>query len=437
MTIAGIKNSINHFIWQQDLKSLPVWKVRTIRILRIAHATGRDIAGGLISLRAMGLVYTTLLSLVPLLAVSFSVLKGFGVHNRLEPLLMHLFTPLGTQSSEIVNRIIGFVDNIKVGALGTFGLLILLFTVLSLVKKIETAFNYSWRISATRNLGQRFSNYLSVIMVGPVLIFTGVGIKASIHNSTIVNDILMIEPFGSLILLAGKILPFLITIAVFSFIYMLVPNTRVKIKSAFAGAIAATILWEITSRVFAAFISNSTNYTAIYSSFAILIVFMLWLYATWFIVLIGASFSFYHQHPAYTSARQQYLPLSCRLREKLALIIMQQCGEHFHHQKSPLSSLQLSKKIDISEHAILLVCKALEQTGLLIRVEGKKNSFIPAQSLETIGIATVIRAVRKAEESTQLHPDSIMADQKVEAIISQLDQAMEQGLDEMTVKDIV
>lgn len=425
------------FIWQKDLKIMPAWKRNSIIVMRILDATGRDLAEGQISLRAMGLVYTTLLSMVPLLAVSFSVLKGFGAHNQLEPVLMNLLEPLGEKSVQIVNQIIGFVDNMKVGALGTFGLIILIFTVLSLVKKIESAFNYTWRISTTRSIIQRFSNYLSVIMVGPVLIFTAIGISASIHNSGIVNTILMIEPFGSIIIQLGKILPFFLTIAVFTFIYILVPNTSVRIKSAFFGAFCATILWQITSWVFSSFIANSTNYTAIYSSFAILIIFMLWVYATWFILLIGTTIAFYHQHPEHTSDRQQLLRLSCRMREKLALTIMQVCGYHFHHQQPPISARQLAKMLDISTKAILLVLHALAKAGLMVKVAGKKETYIPSQSLETISIHAVLTAIRKAEETPHLYPEIIEADTKVDEIISRIEQTIQNELEGKTVKDIV
>lgn len=437
MNLADKKNAALNFIWQLDLNAQPRWKKITIKMLRVYYAAARDLAGGLPSLRAMGLVYTTLLSLVPLLAVSFSVLKGFGAHNQLEPALLGLLEPLGEKSTQIVDQVIGFVDNMKVGALGSVGLLMLIFTVLSLVKKIESAFNFTWKLSSTRGIAQRFSNYLSVIMVGPVLIFTAMGITATVHNSTAVNSILAIEPFGSFILLAGNLIPFILTVSVYTFIYVLVPNTKVKIKSAFTGAIAAAVLSKITSWIFTAFIINSTNYTAIYSSFAILIIFMLWIYATWLILLTGASVAFYHQHPERTSNRQQLLRLSCRLREKLALTIMQMAGKHFHNNKKPWSSLSLSKELDISEQAILLITSALVKANLLIHVEGASNTFIPAQSLEVIRIYDVLTAIRKAEESPLLHPDEIDSGEMVDALIGDIEGCFELKLKERSIRDII
>ncbi len=441
MNIALLKRTITGFIWQKDLAAFPAWKVALIKLLRVFYATALDLKDGQITLRATSLVYTTLLSLVPLLAVSFSVLKGFGVHNQLEPALLNLLSPLGDKSLPIVNQIISFVDNMKVGALGTFGLLMLLYTVLSLVKKIENAFNFAWKITSSRNLIQRYSNYLTVILVGPVLIFTAIGIKASVNNLTIVNDILAIEPFGSLILLAGKLVPTLLTLAVFSFIYMLVPNTKVNLRSAVTGAVTATVLWKITSWIFTAFIVDSTKYTAIYSSFAILIIFMLWVYTTWFIVLTGACVAFFHQHPERTSSHQQPLRLSCRLREKLALTVMQLTASRFYHNQAPCSALQLARTLDISEQAILLVIDALEKNGLLAKIciQGKavNNAYIPAQALENISIYHILNAIRMAEETSSLHPEEINSNSRVEDLTEKIAQSLKATLSEISLQDIV
>ena len=115
-------SSLTHSIWLTELSDIPGWKARLVRASRILFAVLRDLKDGQLTLRAMSLVYTTLLSLVPLLAVSFSVLKAFGVHNQIEPLLLNLLTPLGQQGVEITANIIGFVENMKVGVLGAIGL---------------------------------------------------------------------------------------------------------------------------------------------------------------------------------------------------------------------------------------------------------------------------------------------------------------------------
>ena len=152
-------------LWRDDLRQLRGLRLNLIVPIRLLVVLVRQFVAGELNLRAMSLVYTTLLSIVPLLAVSFSVLKGFGVHNQVEPLLLNFLQPLGSRGVELSNNIIGFVENIKVGVLGSLGLLFLLYTVVSLIQKVESSFNYVWQVERLRGLAQRFSNYLSVIPV--------------------------------------------------------------------------------------------------------------------------------------------------------------------------------------------------------------------------------------------------------------------------------
>ena len=180
MSINDLQKILTDTIWETDTRPLSPMTARAIRTLRVLYRVLGDVVDGQLTLRAMSLVYTTLLSLVPLLAVSFSVLKGFGVHNQIEPILLNVLAPLGERGVEITRQIIEFVENVKVGVLGSLGLGLLLFTVVSLTQKIERAFNYTWRVTEHRSFVQRFSDYISVILIGPLLIFSAIGITASI-----------------------------------------------------------------------------------------------------------------------------------------------------------------------------------------------------------------------------------------------------------------
>ena len=231
--------------------------------------------------------------------------------------------------------------------------------------KIEQSMNSTWRISGGRNFIQRITEYLSVVMIGPILIFTGIGLTASISTSSVANTLASMEGFGTLVYYAGKIASFMLIVGALTFIYVLVPNTRVKLMSAFTGAVVAALLWKLNGWVFTLFVAGSTNYSAIYSSFAVVIIFMIWLYLNWLILLIGASVSFYHQHPERTSTRQQVLRLSTRLREKIGLLVMLRIGQSFHHDSDMLTRQQLSQNLDIAGEALSLVIEPLEARGLI------------------------------------------------------------------------
>lgn len=437
-----IKAQLDNFLWPTELENRSAVYTFLLRSLRIFYATGRDLSDGLPSLRAMSLVYTTLLSIVPLLAVSFSVLKGFGAHNQLEPTLISAFEPFGDKGVQLVEQIISFVDNMKVGVLGSLGLALLIFTVLSLVKKIESAFNSTWRIRGTRNIFQRFSNYLSVILVGPLFLFTGAGLTASFNSNTVTSKLLTIEPFGTLLLVLGELTPYLLTIITFTLIYALIPNTKVHFRSALFGAVVATILWKVSGSLFTTFIVNSTSYTAIYSGFAILVIFMIWIYINWLIVLIGASITYYHQNPDCIHDKSQVIRLSCRLREKLALTIMQLVASNFHNNEQQWTIKTLAQKTNISEKAITLIIAALKKNKLITETvstgtEKDDRYFLPAQAAETITITMIMDAARSAEESSKLHPDDVDAPDTVNAVLSSINDAITESNKNRTLKDLI
>jgi membrane protein len=437
MNFAQISSSLNTLLWDTSLASLSRWQAWGIQMLRILIATGRDIAEGMLTLRAMGLVYTTLLSLVPLLAVSFSVLKGFGVHNQVEPMLLSLLEPLGEKGVELTDKIIGFVDNVNVRVLGGLSLVFLFYTVISLMTKIEQSLNSTWRIRGGRNFIQRITEYLSVVMIGPILIFTGVGLTASISTSAVGSTLSSMEGFGMLIYYLGKLTSFLLIVGALTFIYVLVPNTRVKLMSAFTGAVVAALLWKLNGKLFALFVAGSTNYSAIYSSFAVVIIFMIWLYLSWLILLIGASVSFYHQHPERTSSRQQILRLSTRLREKIGLLVMLRIGQSFHHDSEKLTQQSLGKNLDIATEALSLVLRPLEERGLITLSCDKRPVYLPGKSLEHIKIRDIWDAVRSAQESSYLNPETVTSDEAVDTLLADINDSVYNTVGTMTLLDLV
>src|SRR5210317_1053651 len=157
--VKGIHNflaRLNAYVWDDDMRELSGWRRYLMFVLRVLHLLIKELMGGQLNLRAMSLVYTTLLSIVPLLAFSFSVLKGFDVHSRFEPVIHDFFSPLGPKGAEITDRIFEFVDNVRVGVLGSLGFALLIYTVIALLQKIEAAFNFVWQVDRLRPLTQRF-----------------------------------------------------------------------------------------------------------------------------------------------------------------------------------------------------------------------------------------------------------------------------------------
>jgi len=434
--IAAHRRRLRAWIWDADVERLPGWQARLIGGLRITLAVIRDFLSGQLSLRATSLVFTTLLSLVPLLAVAFSVLKAFGVHNQLEPALLNFLSPLGDKGAEITARIIGFVENVKAGVIGSLGLGLLFYTVISLMHKIEQAFNYTWHVHEHRSISERFGDYLSVIIVGPVLVFSSMGLTAAIVGSEAVSGLAQIQPFGWLIGLAGRMLPYVMVVAAFTLIYVFMPNTRVRVGSALVGALVAGVLWQSAGLLFATFVAQSPKYAAVYSAFATLIVFMFWLYVSWLILLVGASIAFYHQHPEYLTPESGVVRLSNRLKVKLALMVMALIGDHFYRDRPAWTLHDLARHLSLPVEAVETVLGALEAAGLVRRTGDDPPAFLPGRPFETTPVKQAVDAVRRAGEGPRLNPARMPAVPGIEQMMTALEAATEQALKGQTLKDL-
>ncbi|HKK32088.1 MAG TPA: YhjD/YihY/BrkB family envelope integrity protein [Desulfomicrobiaceae bacterium] len=429
----SVGEKIRALLWPGSSSPLPA---RILRPSRTLFVLVRDLLDEDLTLRAMSLVYTTLLSLVPLLALSFSVLKGFGVHNQLEPMLLNLLAPLGPKGAELTERLLAFVDNVKVGVLGSVGLAFLFLTVISLIQKIERAFNSIWHIPASRGVARRFSDYLSVVLVGPVLAFAALSVTGSVLGSSLTHTLL--QKTGSLFLLnwAGRLVPLALLSTIFSFLYTFLPNARVRLKYALCGGLTAGLLWELLSWIFASFIVGSTNYTAIYSGFAILILFMLWLYLGWLVVLVGGSVAFYLQHPEHLRPFRQISPPAPEQAERLALGCVLLVGSGFQSGRPPLSRENLSTDLDTPTELLDPVLDALSRAEILNRIQlcPDRAAFVPARPLEMIPIREVLRAIRRLHSAETRH-SPILAE--AEGIMKLWTTGAEDALGSMTLADLV
>jgi membrane protein len=434
--ITGFLARVENAIWGGPGEAASPWRRRLTRVMRMVLVLGRDVAFGQLNLRAMGLVYTTLLSLVPLLALSFSVLKAFGVYNQVEPMLLNVLAPLGEKGNEITARIMQFIANVNVGVLGSVGLALLLYTAVSLMQKIEESFNFIWHVSQLRSLGERFSRYLSVLLVGPILVFAALGITATVTSLSLVRDILSMGPLDEAAQEIGRLMPYVLVIAAFSFAYVFIPNTRVRLVPALVGGIAGGILWQTAGWAFATFVATSAQYAAIYSSFAILILFLIWIYVSWLVLLLGASVAFYAQHPEYLVAQAGEPRLSDRMRERLALAIMGRIGEHFIAGQPAWTLQQLTQTLGVPMHAVQAVLEALEGRGLLARSGEDPPAFLLARDPSAVSVGELLDSVRCAGEDRFLKPEALPVPPQVERILGQINQAVHASLAEVTVRDL-
>ncbi|MEI7869809.1 MAG: YihY/virulence factor BrkB family protein [Candidatus Methylumidiphilus sp.] len=431
---------------ENKLNTFPVTSRRTVetirgwatRLFRFAYAVFRQIKEGGLDYRAMSLVYTSLLALIPLLAVSFSVLKAFGADAYLEPIIMEVLDPLGEKKESVATFILNAVRGLDVGLLGSVGLLSLLYTSISLLEKIEESFNFIWRKRAklSRGLVRRLSDYLSFILVGPLLVFSAFGgMNELFHRIPDSQEVQgMMSP---LLAVLQPMLPSLFIIAAFTFIYKLIPDARVNTRSALVGGVMAGLSWKLAGWVFATFMASSAQYNAVYSTFAILILLMVWVYLSWLIVLLGVQVSFFHQHPRYLSLRHGEARLSSKLFDRLGLLLMVLIGRRFFHGDPPWSIGELATRLELPELCVDDLLQVLTDEGFIMAIDGKSETFAPARDFSTIAVLDVLDAMRSAHEDDFPVSAGGLGEPVVDDLFKQFDGAIREIGGVATVRDLV
>ena len=439
--MAELIKKVNEFLtkdlWHLDTGSLNKFKAWLVYLLKLIYATVKGFTENELTLRAMSLVYTTLLSIVPLLAFSVSILKAFGiVDNQLEPFLINFMEPLGEKGVEITGQIIGFIENINFGVLGIIGLVMLIYTSISLIMKIEDSLNHIWKVRKGRSLVRRFSDYITILLIGPVLMFAAIGLTASFESNAIVQKVLAIQPLGTLVLLSAKLIPYLFVFLVFTFIYAVIPNTKVKIKSAFIGGAIAGIAWQTTGWVFAFSVAKSTKYAAIYSSLAVLILFMIWLYINWLILLIGAQIAYCHQNLKTLDLGRTIFQLSSKVKEKMAFLVMYLIGYNFYHNEDKWTFDSLVNYLGLPQESVDTTLSELKDKNLILEVGDDPTFYLPAKDIEVITLAEIIDAARTNREPPLLE-NRYLANPEIDQITEHIDDAIHGALGKMTLKDLV
>jgi membrane protein len=434
--IADLPGRVERLIWGPHETPQAPWQERGLRFVRTVLILARDLALGQLTLRAMSLVYTTLLSIVPLFALSFSVLKAFGVTNQIQPLLLNLLEPLGEKGVEVARRIAEFIENMNVGVLGALGLGLLLYTAISLMQKIEESLNFIWHIPQPRRLGERFSRYLSVLLVGPILVFSALGLTATVMNIDAVRAMLAVDTLGQVMQAVGRLTPYLLVIAAFTFVYLFIPNARVRIGPALVGGAVGGIVWQTAGWLFAVFVASSSRYAAIYSGFAILVLFMIWLYVSWLVLLFGASVAFYTQHPEYLYLGSGEPRLSNRVRERLALSVMNLIARRFVAGERAPSQPEFTQLLGVPMHVLNTVLEALEGRALLLQSADDPPLFLPARDPSLISVAQVLDAIRSAGEARFVSPQTMPVPLPVDQVLDKMQSAVDSAVGGISLREL-
>jgi len=414
---------------RDDYSGLRRYGARFVQIILLAI---RNFWNDQCMLRASALAFTTILSLVPFLALTFAVLKGFGVQNRVEPLVME---QLSGGSQEVATRIIDYINNTDMGSLGVFGLLALVITVITLLGNIEEALNAVWGVDETRSLQRKFSDYLSVVVVGPILIFTAVSMTSFLQSQSLVQWLVENSYVGDFLLYLLHMIPYMITWVALVFLYIFIPNTVVRIRPAILGGVLAGTCWQLAQWAYIHFQVGVAKYNAIYGTMAVLPIFMVWIYTSWMIVLFGAEMVHALQNIKIFRRELRAPAINFRLRELLALAILQDVVTAFVTGTDTWTAKRLEDELDLPERILRELLDELVSSGLLLTTTGDPPAYQPAREPDQIMLSDVLNILRDFGGSWQ--PQRLTGgEERLQKIIAEFDAAAAGALSGMTLRDL-
>jgi membrane protein len=405
-----------------------------VRTLSYPYAVVRDLWRGEINLRAMGLVYTTLLSLIPLLAFSFAILKVFGSHHSLEPIVYEFFRPVGDEvASQLTGKVMHFADRVSSGILGSVGFALLAWTLLGTINKVEDSFNYLWRVEQARSFARRIVEYLTLIVVGPLLLVVFIGLSQATIASAPVQEVARMPFMQRLPGVLIAIAPYVMVTAFFTGMYKFVPNTRVQWRPALAGALAGGVLWAAVGKMFTTFVVYSTRLTIVYAGFAIVVVALLWTYLGWLILLAGAQLSFYIQNPTYLRVGLRELRLSCVELEELALKMMYFIGQMHVTGSRRWTVNRIARELQLPGIAVAKMARGLEQAGLVMITDA--DELLCARDISRITVYEILDMARN-QRSGHMAPRNTSVP-AVDRLTANLDEQRRDRCGDLTLRDLL
>jgi membrane protein len=331
---------------------------------------------------------------------------------------------------EIAHRIVGFVRNAQTGVLGVAGLAGLFYTVISLIGNVEEAFNQIWRAEPIRAWTRRYGEYLGLLLVGPVLMFAAFALIASAQSYWLFQWLIEMRLFGAAIAALTRVLPFFFFWAGFTFLYKIVPSADVHWRSAVFGAAVAAILWHLGGIAFTAFVANSVNYTALYSGFAVVVVFFIWLNLAWLIVLLGSMVAYLHQHIKLNLHGEPVENADCAVQEWLALTLLKEIARIYVTGRPLLTESELSERLGVPLAQVERMVDKFVGRGLLLR-SAEPAGISLARAPETISVTDVLEIVRGERTIPRESHDAVME------LLERRDLALLQGLNGINLKSLI
>jgi membrane protein len=398
-----LKKSITFFkedIWLMAEDKLHETQHIALKCLRILLLAAKGFNDDLCLLRASALTLYTVLSIVPIIAMLFGIAKGFGFETILKQQLLEQIP----KQDSLILQLIEFAENMLAstqgGVVAGIGVITLFWTVIRVIGNIEESFNHIWKIKKNREFSRRLSDYLSLMLLAPVLVIVSSSITVFVTTQiTGLIEKTHLPPAGTApMLYLLNYSPIVIMSVLFSFIFIFMPNQKVQMKAGIIAGIMTGIFYQIVQWGYLELQIGVSSYNAIYGSFTALPLFVIWLQLGWLLVLFGCEISFFIQHYEIYKYNEKFLSLSFRLKKLIALRVMQLIVKRFIRAEKALNTTEIAFKLVLPISVVRSSLTALINSKLIVELNILSTSesvFQPAQDINNLTIYQVIDALEK------------------------------------------
>lgn len=405
--IKGLVNFISEDVWRVTDFDISNTKKRGYDFVKIVSLVVRRISEDNLSSRAAALTYSTLLSLVPLLAVLLSIARGFGFNNIVESQLFDNFPGQREVLTRVFEFVNSYLDQSKEGLFVGLGIVILLYTVFNLISGIENNFNMVWQVKKGRSYHRMFTDYFSLLLLLPIFLVFSSGL--SIFISTMLGTVDTYEILTPLYQVFLKLTPLFVTILAFTFLYMFMPNTKVRFKHAFYAGIFAGLAFLIFQYLYISGQIWVSKYNAIYGSFAFLPLLLLWLQLSWFICLIGAEFSFASQNIRTFNFEADSKNITRRYYDFVMLTVATLIIKRFEKGHPPYTADEISVNFKIPIRLTLRIVFDLQELDIINEVkenDDRQAYYQPALDINKITVGYLFQKIdTKGSEQFKIDKD--------------------------------
>ena len=428
---------LNDAIWHTSLSDISRSKSFIFRQLRIIVLAARGFMNDKVQLRASALTFYSLLSIIPVVAIAFAIAKGFGLDQNLQQLVAKEFQTQPEVLDWLLSVATNALQKTRGGPIAGVGVIILFWSAMSLLDQIESSFNHIWQIRSSRPWYRKFTDYLTIMLIAPVFLIlsssiTVLDLSDFISRSSILD---FLKPLFNFLL---KFAPYVLTWFALTVLYIIIPNTKVKFVPALVSGIIAGTVLQILQWLYIDLQFGISKLSSIYGSFAAIPLFILWLQASWIILLLGAELSFANQNVSRYEYESEALNVSQYQKKALVLMIMNMIIRNFTVGEKPISAEDISGKLKIPVRLVRDILQDLNNAGLVSVIhenEHEERLYQPAMDINKLSISYVLNRLERKGSEHQIFVKSNEFN-KITSMLEKFDKLVAQSDSNILVKDL-